>query len=242
MRKAALYVQGRIVLGDSHLDAYHQLTICEQENPLVSGTFDTDTEEFESEKVVDHFYDKELILIRHGKSNDPNEPDPAISGEGDEQIRKLVSVLRTFDVKDFVGITSPLLRCLQSSLILHELLNIDFRVQSEVMEFPFFLDDGQKYRQQNHHSKFPHFEWPTTEDWILTKECGCEFLNRTRFALQHFPHKVIVMTHFGFISNIARFALCGVKADEFFKGISPASITHIKQQDIRCLAQVEDCA
>jgi len=174
MRRAALYVQGRIVLGDSHLEAYHKLTICEQKKSVVSGTFDTDTEEFESEQVIDHFYDKELILIRHGKSDEPNEPDPVISSVGDEQIRKLVSVLETFDLKDFVGVTSPLLRCLQSALILHELLNIDFRVQPGVMEFPFFLDEDQKYRLQNHHSKFPHFEWPTKEDWILNKECGCK--------------------------------------------------------------------
>jgi len=242
MRKAALYVQGRIVLGDSHLEAYHKLAVCEQDKSVISGTFNTDTEEFEADKVIDHFYDKELILIRHGKSTDPNEPDPSISDEGEKQIRKLISVLQTFDLKDFVGITSPLLRCLQSSLILHELLNIDFQIQPEVMEFPFFLEEGQKYRLQNHHAKFPHFKWPTTEAWVLNKECGCEFLDRTRLALQHFPHKAIVMTHFGFIFNMARFALCGKKAEEFFKGISPASVTHINKQDIRCLAQVEDCA
>ena len=171
MRKAALYVHGRIVLGDSHLEAFRKLTDLEQNEHLVSGVFDTETEEFESELPTEHFYDKELLLIRHGDCVDPNEPDTELSEYGLDHIKRLASLLATtFELKNMVGISSPMYRCLQTSLILHEMLDISFKIQSEVMEIPWFLEDGQQYRLQNHRSKFPQFQWPTSEDWILTKE------------------------------------------------------------------------
>jgi broad specificity phosphatase PhoE len=234
MRKAALYVHGKIVLGDSHLEAFQKLTVGEQDEDLVSGEFDTDTEEFNSEMPDDHFYDKEMILLRHGLAEDAAEPDADISEVGIQQVHKLASLLvQTFEPKQFVGITSPLLRCLKTSLIIHEILDVQFKIQSSVMETPLFLEDDQQYRLQNHHDKFPQFDWFTHEDWILTKETSRNFIDRTKQALQHFPHRCIVVTHLGFICNIARLALSENKA----ANIPPASITYICQQDVKCLGR-----
>lgn len=236
MRKAALYVHGRIVLGDSHLEAYKKLSSVEQNERLVSGVFDTETEEFDSEMPDEHFYNKELLLIRHGDCTDPEEPDTELSDFGRDEVRNLAQVLKTtFDLKEMTGISSPLLRCLQTSLILHELLDIPFKVQSEVIETPLFLEDGQQYRLQNHRSKFPQFQWPTSEDWILTKESFSNFLNRTRHALQHLPHQCIVVTHYGFICNLAKLALCDTKVQEIERDIPPASVTHIYRQEVKCI-------
>ena len=237
MRKAALYVQGRIVLGDSHLEAFQKLTECEQNEHVVSGTFNTNTEEFDSDMPEDHFYDKEMVLVRHGLAEDSTEPDSDLSEHGAKQVQELASLfLETFDPKDFIGITSPLLRCLKTSLILHEQLGIDFSIQSSVMEIPLFLKDGQQYRLQNHHDKFLQFQWPTHEDWILTRETSRNFLDRTKEALQHFPHRCIVVTHYGFICNMARLALNENKA----ANIPPASLTYICKQDLKCLGRTNE--
>lgn len=233
MRTAALYVHGRIVLGDSHLEAFRKLSALEQNEHLISGVFDTETEEFDSELPDEHFYAKEMLLIRHGDCEDPEEPDTELSDFGKNEIRKLASVLRqTFDLKDMVGISSPMLRCLQTSLILHELLDIPFQIQSEVMEIPMFLENGQQYRLQNHRSKFPQFQWPTSDDWILTKETLRNFIDRTRFALQHFPHACIVVTHYGFICNLTRLALCDTKG---VQEVPPGSVTHICKHNVKCI-------
>lgn len=237
MRKAALYVQGRVVIGDSHLEAYQKLTLLEQQEHVVSGVFDTDTEEFDSDLPIDHFYNKELIFVRHGQAADPDEPDSELSEEGKVQIQQVCSyLLKTFEIKSFVGLTSPLLRCLQSALIIHELLDLDFEVQPGVMEIPIFLEEDQQYRLQNHRSKFPQFRWSTSEDWILTTETQRNFLNRTKQALQEFPSRCIVITHYGFICNVARFALCDQKANVVATGaVPPASVTFIDKQEVKCL-------
>ena len=237
MRKAALYVHGRIVLADSHFQAYQKLTEDEKEDDLVSGIFDTDTEEFDGEQPEDHFYDKEMVFIRHGLAEDASEPDPDLSDLGIQQVHELASLLeKTFEPKQFFGITSPLLRCLRTSLILHELLHIDFEIRPEVMEIALFLQQNQQYRLQNHHSKFPQFNWPTREDWVLNKEDPNEFCNRTKQALQHFPHNCIVVTHLGFICNITQLAAPKKKLEI----IPPASITYICKQDLKCLGRTNE--
>jgi broad specificity phosphatase PhoE len=238
MRKAALYVHGRIVVGDSHLEAFQKLTVAEQGERIVSGAFDTDTAEFDSDLAIDHFYDKDLLLIRHAHVQDNSEPDTPISEDGADQVKKLANTLKSFDLKDFVGLVSPFLRTLQSALILHEALNLDFRIEGEVMEIPMFLEDGQQYRLQNHQDKFPQFNWPSPDDWILTKESQRDFTDRAKLALQNFPRKCIVVTHYGFICNIARYALCDQKAEIAVTGaVPPASLTHIYKQEIKCLGR-----
>jgi broad specificity phosphatase PhoE len=233
MRKAALYVHGRIVLGDSHLEAYRKLSAMEQNEHLISGVFDTETEEFDSELPNEHFYNKELLLIRHGDCEDPEEPDTELSNFGEEEIRNLARILtQNFDLKDMTGICSPMLRCLQTSLILHELLDIPFQIQAEVMEIPMFLKDDQQYRLQNHRKKFPQFQWPTSEDWILNQETLTQFVERTRTALQHLPHACIVVTHYGFICNLTRLALCDTKA---IQDVPPGSVTHIDKNNVKCI-------
>lgn len=233
MKKAALYVHGRVVLGDNHLEAFRKLTAMEQNEHVISGFFNTETEEFDSDLPNDHFYNKEMLLIRHGDCEDPGEPDTELSDFGKEEIRSLAKVLaQNFDLKGMTGISSPMFRCLQTSLILHELLDIPFRIQAEVMEVPMFLEDDQQYRLQNHQKKFQQFQWPTSEDWILKKETLSDFVERTRFALQHLPHTCIVVTHYGFVCNLTRLALCDTKA---LHDVPPGSVTHIDKNNVRCI-------
>lgn len=241
MKKAALFAKGRVVVADSHLEAYRKLTETEQESPIVSGFLNLETQEFQADRPVDHFYNKQIFLIRHGEAQEPHEPDPPLSDYGLAQVQQLAAFLLTFDIKDYVGLTSPLLRCLQSARIFYEILHLDFRIRPEVMETPCFLSGDHNYRLQNYRDMFPQFSWPTEEDWILTFESGDEFTNRVKAALQDFPPRAIVVTHCGFIFSVAKLALCEQKVREIMhNGIPPASITFIDRQEIKCIGRTSE--
>lgn len=49
---AALYCNGRLVTGRSHLDAWEQLSEEEKEGQITSGFFDLDTKEFMSDLEI----------------------------------------------------------------------------------------------------------------------------------------------------------------------------------------------
>lgn len=238
MMKAALYVSGRIVVGDSHLDAYRKLSESEKDGDLVSGFYDGETEEFQSDMEKDHFYDKELFLIRHGRAEDPAAPDPDISDEGICQVQQLASELCGRNFCGVEGITSPLLRCLRTASILQERLGIHFRIVPEVMETPHFLDEYEIFKVRNRSRQFPHFDWPTSKEWHVVHETPPDFLERVKDTLCHLPHKAIVVTHYGYICHMVKLALCDAKAQLVVEqGIPPASLTYINRQDVACLGR-----
>ena len=238
MMKAALYVSGRIVVGDSHLDAYRKLSESEKDGDLVSGFFDHCTEEFVSDMEKDHFYNKEMFLVRHGKSQNPSEPDPDISEEGVCQVQELVTQLSDGNLGDVVGITSPLLRCLKTAEILSKYLGIRFQIIPEVMETPTFLGEYDVFKVRNRSRQFPQFDWPTSKEWHVVHETPHDFLERVKETLQHLPTKSIVVTHYGYICNMVKLALCDKKAELLVEqGIPPASVTYINRQDVQCLGR-----
>jgi broad specificity phosphatase PhoE len=233
MRRAALFVQGRVVLGVTHGDAFGQLTEIEQSAELlISGFFDPETQEFEADDTNQHFYDKEICLIRHAQPLDLFDPDTSISPEGVEQAEQVASFLtESVDLEDVTCITSPLLRCLQTAQIIYKTSHLTFEVDPCVMETP-----PVEFHLKNHHELFPFFNWSTFFDWDLCPESPSVFLQRTRSALRHLPHRCIIVTHLGTICNISRLALCEQKAQKVIgSGLPPASVTYIKQQDVRCM-------
>ena len=220
-------------MGVTHGDAFGQLTETEQSAELlVSGFYDSDTEEFETDDTSQHFYDKEICLIRHAKPLDPLDPDTDISPEGAEQAHRVATFLsESFDFKDVVGITSPLLRCLKTAQIIYQVSHLTFEVDPRVMETP-----PVEYHLKNHHHTFPFFNWGTSLDWDLCPESPSVFLQRTRSALRHLPHRCIIVTHLGTICNISRLALCEQKAQKVIgSGLPPASVTYINQHEVRCI-------
>lgn len=227
MKKAALYVHGKIVLGFNHNEAFGKLTETEQHEFIVSGFYDTNTEEFEADMDKDHFYDKEMILIRHTETQDKNNLDSTISLYGIKQAKNIADfLLKNFNNKDYVFLTSPLLRCLQTSQIIQQKINVKFVVSPEIMETP-----EKCFCLKNHKEYFPEFEWNTESDWNLIPESSEIFLNRIKYSLQNLPHKSIIVTHFGTIFNMTRLSLCENKAKVMFcKKLSPGSIISINKQ------------
>ena len=232
MRRAALFVHGRIVVGMNHGDAFGQLTEIEQSEFMVSGFYDPETEEFTTEDPKDHFYNKELCLVRHAEAKDQTDPDTDISTFGEEQAQQVGSfVAENFQVQNFTGITSPLLRCLRTAQIIQELSHLKFEVDPRVMETP-----PVDFHLKNHKDRFPQFEWSTNLDWDLCPESPPLFLQRIRSVLHNIPHRCIIVTHMGTICNMSRLALCEQKAQKVIgNGLPPASVTCIEKQDVRCL-------
>lgn len=230
MRRAALYVCGRIIIADSHVSAFMQLSESEKDDGgLVSGFFDPETQEFVSDEDRDHFYDKEMYLVRHGKSCNPSDPDPDISEEGQEQAAKVAYCLWSKNLQGFTGYTSPLLRCLRTADAIHRLIGIEFQIVPELVESPG--DDVFKIR--NRSSQFPQFEWPSSCEWHVLQETPVSFLQRAKDALLQLPGQSIVVTHFGLIHNMAKLALCDDKAEIVAEqGIPPGSVTYINRQRV----------
>lgn len=241
MKKAALYVKGKIIVGCNHGDAFGQLSQQEQNEEIVSGFFDEETEEFQGEIDTQHFFNKDILLVRHALVDDTNDPDTDISYEGERQIKSLACFLRSRNYSDYTFISSPFLRCLRTSEILEKTLSLKVLVEPKIAETPLFLENDDQYVLTNRSDQFPQFEWTTHKDFVLQFESKKSFLERTLFVLKHLPHNCILITHFGVICNIAKLALCEQKACEILKnGVPPASITNIHQQEIEKVEQYEN--
>jgi len=237
MRKAALYIQGRIVVGDSHLEAYRKLTLIEQESDaFVSGFFDQSTDEFCADCEKDHFFNKEIVLIRHAATSDPEHPDPELSDVGFKQAEQVAESLKELPIEEFSFLSSPMLRCLQTANVLFETLGKKIKVEPQLAETPIFLEEHDVFCIPNRKRIFPDFLWEYSDDLIFKKESSQEFLARTLNVLHSLPCKTIVVTHFGLICNMTRLALCDDSASKVVeRGIPPASVTYINKEELTCL-------
>lgn len=237
MMRTALYIGGRVVIGDSHLDAYHKLTEAERldDEHLVSGFYDPETNEFVADMEKDHFYTKEMYLVRHATPC-RSDGDPDLSDEGIEQIRAVAQEMSAYNFDGFTGISSPMLRCLRTSAILSEYLHIEFCVLPEIIEPPILSEQEDVVRVHSRADQFPDFKWPNSCEWHVSDESYHEFLDRVKNTLRHLPSKSIVVSHTGYIFSVVRAALCPQKAEMLAaEGLPPASVTYINNQNIKRL-------
>lgn len=226
--RAALCVNGRVVMGNSHIDCFMKLSEAEKDGDLLSGFYDQESQQFISDTEARVLRDKELYLVRHGHYADYDAPDPDIDDEGIDQVHETARLLSTRNIGTFVGVTSPMLRCLRTAAILHNELGIQFQVIPETMETPSFLNEGEIFKLKNRSRQFPQFRWPTSKEWHVHPETGSDFLDRVKETLQVIPARSIVVTHFGYICLTAKIALCKKLFTESFP---PASVTYFNRTD-----------
>ena len=236
MFKAALYVGGRIVVGHCHLDAYQQLTDAEKDSDLVSGFYNPHSEEFMSDMDKDHFYNKEMYLVRHGRVGDCESSDPDLSEEGRGSVGVAAQTLKDCEFDDAACYVSPMLRCLRTAAIIQEVMNVRFKIMPEVMETPSLNKSDEGFCVKNRHEEFPQFDWPQAKDWCIGPEEPGAFLERVKDTLKQLPARSIVVTHYGYICNMAKLALCDNRAKLMIEaGIPTASVTYINRQMVRRL-------
>lgn len=147
----------------------------------------------------------ELLIIRHGQSthNVKHEGtlDSSLTREGNEQVYKTAYWLsENFNLSGFQGISSPYLRTLQTSYILNEITNIDFKVDDNVREYHVKKDEPELLEHSGmpisfRKNLFENFDWSgwdgkdgkfgVPEDAkIYPNEDIEEFLERIKFCLQ----------------------------------------------------------
>lgn len=180
---AAIYTHGHVVTGLNHGDAFGKMTVEEQDDIFVSGFLDPDTGEFVSDD--DHFYIKQLVLIRHSEVKDEanctnphtGQPDPELSDIGRLKADSLGRTLpEKVDLSGFAQFTGLARRCQETARI------IDSHTQLGVEYLPFIED-------------------------IHGDETTTQFISRLKEALDYLPDKSLVVSHCNCILNLAQLAL-----------------------------------
>lgn len=236
MRRPALYIRGRIVLGGSHMAALEQLSKEELEDDSISsGFFDTETGEFNGYIEEEHFFHKELVLLRHAEPSDDG-PDPGLSDHGVDQVKNVVSYLSKLNLEQFTCKCSPMLRCLQTARIIQKMTGVQFHVDPYLLEPPPFLAYGEQYYIPARCEEFPEYEWPYRDGWVIEWIEQQEFNRHVGNVLKFLPCKSIIISHSGFVVSMARLALC--EKTILQSGIPTASLTHIENREVRCLGEV----
>ena len=236
MKRPALYIRGRIVTGNSHSAAFAELSEDEKaSDDIASGVYDPETGEFNGYMEDEHFYEKEIVLMRHAEPEDDG-PDPGLSPQGCEQVRGVIPYLKKLDLSRFTCKCSPMLRCLQTASIIQEHVGVRFCVDPYLLEPPPFLKSGEKYYIPARCRDFPDYQWPYNDGWVI------EWIERPAFnqhvgnVLRYLPPKTIIISHSGFVISMARLALC--EKTVLKCGIPTASLTHIENREVRCLGRV----
>lgn len=141
---------------------------------------------------------KDYIFVRHGESQYnaklTKNLDSELTPRGVEQAIKTAMYLRDFaDIKEFVGITSPYHRCLQTSDIIRYFTGIEFQVKPGPREIMMVYDEC---RVVNRKEAFSHFHWHHEEDFHFVMEDEAEFVFRMRDYILNEEHpKLLVVSH-----------------------------------------------
>lgn len=142
---------------------------------------------------------KELILIRHGESKYnamlTDNLDSELTAKGIAQAKATGKFLKDHfgHIQNFIGITSPYLRCLQTSRIIKEETGLDFFVDQRPREIMVHYDEVLIPDRQEH---FPEFVWSNFTTIGFYKETADQFLARMKQYVSDFSHeKALVVSH-----------------------------------------------
>lgn len=205
------------------------------DNSLASGWFDTETGEFHGYQDEEHFYQKELVLMRHAKPHEEG-PDPGLSPEGRREAEEVVQDFQGFDLSHFVCKCSPMLRCLETARIIQRGTGARFAVDPYLVEPPPFLQSGDRYHIPCRQEQFAEFEWTYRGTWPIEWIARQDFQRHVGNVLRFLPHRTMIISHSSFVVTMARLALCESTVHKC--GIPTASITHIVNKEVRCLGRV----
>jgi len=239
MYLAAVLSNGHVATGRHHGEAFSKLSSTEQEAGLVSGHVNPDgtfTTEME-------FIDKEVILVRHAESewnaHLSDSLDSTLTFKGVSQAQRLASFIRkNIDCRGMVGFTSPLDRCLLTSLPIRRQTGVRFFVRHELSELSnHFPAEGVEVPCRK--DEYLDIEWGNYHTTTFCKEPPEAFLGRLRAFLESIPNHSIIVTHGSCVQTMIEMAL-GVKMSQvpaWDNSIGNASITHIKAGTVSLLAK-----
>lgn len=128
----ALLVNGRIVTGVHHGDAFSKLSEDEKTHAnIISGFYNPQTSEFANEDGK--IYIKKIIMIRHAKPEIGF--DPILSQEGKKRGSEMAkSLISHFDLNGFVGFCSPMKRCIETTFLVARHTSLSFKILPGLVE------------------------------------------------------------------------------------------------------------
>lgn len=140
----------------------------------------------------------ELILIRHGESKYnamlTDNLDSELTEKGIAQAKATGKFLREHfgHIQNFIGITSPYMRCLQTSRIIKEETGLEFFVDHGPREIMVHYEEVSI---PDRSELFPEFIW-TSFPPTFYKETFDQFIERMKKYVGDFEHeKALVVSH-----------------------------------------------
>jgi broad specificity phosphatase PhoE len=128
---AALFVNGKIVTGNHHGEAYSKLNNHEKSCSCQSGFFDPQQNRFVCDD--NEFYVKKIIMVRHAEAEQGI--DPGITELGRLQCVQTASFFKSLDdLQSYQGFTSPLARCQETAQVLCNEINLNFDVDCDLVD------------------------------------------------------------------------------------------------------------
>lgn len=183
---------------------------------------------------------RELILIRHGESEYnvklTANLDSNLTSRGREQAKNAGKFLKSNfgNLSEFTALTSPYLRCLQTSKIIAEETGLNFSVVHEPREGMItYIDVTIPARNE----MFPEFSWNLPcksnhwkdNSWIFFQESNEEFLKRVKEFVGFFENKkTIVVSHGTPINSMYELSLGILRDPDIETYVDNATISYIK--------------
>ena len=119
------------------------------------------------------------------------------------------------------------MRCLQTSQIISQILEIKFEVFDELREYYCPVEHNRAIFLKNKFYLFPNFKWFTKESWTIEPESNDTLFKRANKILQMLPEKSILISHCDWISNFIN-----MTTNENSCIVPFAGLTHIKNNKV----------
>lgn len=173
MKHPALFINGKVVTGTHHGDAFSKLTDEERECCLTSGFLDSVNGKFIGDDG--EFYLKKIIMIRHADI-DSYHNNPGINEKGRKQSEQAAfAIFEKFNCEEFTGFTSPLKRCQETAALIAEKTKIHFSI------LPELRDQEENENIIDFLARIKHTLNTIPEKSILVSHCNC-IANLVQFA------------------------------------------------------------
>lgn len=143
---AALYTSGKIVTGCCHGEAYGKLSQQEKEHEIHSGFVDQQKLKFIADDC--EFYLKKIILMRHADSEGREEN--GITDKGRSQVKQAAAFIASMNLTDYVGLCSPITRCVDSASLLEDYCHIHFSINKDLVKQKDTEDQDTFCRRVSH--------------------------------------------------------------------------------------------
>ena len=194
---ALMSADGKVVTGHHHGEAFEKLTIEEQNSDLKSGFIDQHSGKFFGDDF--QYYLKTIILVRHGDCQNDHY-DGELNENGIAQVQRTADFIANhINLENFHAFTSPYRRCLQTSQILSNTLDLNFKVDCNFREK---INQQEQVHSQSIKYK-QRFSWPPTIlSWVFGEEEPTDFMSRIDTVLDDLPSKSIIVSHSDFILNL----------------------------------------